>query len=300
MTAWEPSFAAQRSRLLAIAYRMLGSVAAAEDMLQEAWLRVHETDPATVEVPAALLRTVVVRLCLDQLKSARQKRETYIGPWLPEPVRAEPPDGLSASATPDERVGELESLSMAFLLVLESLSPLERAAFLLHEVFDYSFDEIAASLGRSPAACRQLCHRAREHIARRRPRFASSKEQRMRLLQAFLAATSAGDVEGLSQLLCADAVVTTDGGGEVRAARKEVRGRDRAARLLVGIYRHGGNPPGATFEFDWVNGCPAMLSYVDGRLWLMLLIEDDGERITAVRTVMAPTKLRSLQAPKLP
>lgn len=297
MTAWEPIFAAQRSRLLAIGYRMLGSAAAAEDMLQEAWLRVRETDPATVDVPAALLRTVVMRLCLDQLKSARQKRETYIGPWLPEPVRAEPPPG---SAPPDERVGELESLSMAFLLVLESLSPLERAAFLLHEVFDYSFDEIAVSLGRSAAACRQLCHRAREHIADRRPRFAASKEQRMRMLQAFLAATAAGDVEGLSQLLCADATVTTDGGGEVRAARKQVSGRDRVARMLVGLHSHGGGPPGATFEFDWINGCPAMLSYAEGRLWLVLLVEDDGEKISAVRVVMAPTKLRGLGAPKLP
>lgn len=290
MADLEPIFTAQRARLLAIAYRMVGSAATAEDIVQEAWLRVREVDAQTVQSPPALLRKVVVNLCLDHLKSARQQRETYVGPWLPEPVRAEPPETPSA----DERIDELESLSMAFLLILETLSPLERAVFLLREVFDYDFDEIAVSIGRSPAACRQLCHRAREHVDKRRTRYRVAKSQHTQVMQAFVAATMSGDVEQLSRILCEGVVATSDGAGQVRAARKEVIGRDRVSRFIAGLSKRG--LAGATYQPDWMNGFPALLAFVSDQLVMVMIIESDGAQVTALRFVLAPEKLRGLQA----
>lgn len=295
MHDWETVFATERPRLFGLAYRMLGRAAEAEDVLQEAWLRVHARDRAEakadepVRAPAALLRTVVTRLCLDQLKSARAQREQYVGPWLPEPVYATPAPDPAA----DDRIGEAESLSMAFLLLLESLSPAERAVFVLREVFDYGFDEIALCLGKTEAACRQLAHRARSHVADRRPRFRASPEQRSRLLQTFMTAVAAGDVGAVSALLSAEASASSDGGGEVRAALNEVHGRDRVARLMVGLGRRGLS--GATYEPGWLNGCPALLFFRDGELWGVLLLEEDGEQVHAVRIVLAPGKLRFLK-----
>lgn len=288
MADLEPSFTAQRARLLAIAYRMLGSTATAEDIVQEAWLRVRDIDAATVQSAPALLRKVVVNLCLDHLKSARQARETYIGPWLPEPVRAEPPETPRA----DDRIDEIESLSMAFLLILETLSPLERAVFLLREVFDYDFDEIAASIGRSPAACRQLFHRAREHVDARRTRYRVPKAQHTQVLQAFIAATMSGDVAELSRLLCDGVVATSDGGGQARAALKEVRGRDRVSRFIAGLSKRGF--AGAIYQTDWMNGHPALLAFVGGVLKLVMIVESDGTEVKALRFVLAPDKLRGL------
>jgi RNA polymerase sigma-70 factor (ECF subfamily) len=288
MADLEPSFTAQRARLLAIAYRMVGSTQTAEDLVQEAWLRVRDIDAATVQSPPALLRKVVMNLCLDHLKSARQARESYIGPWLPEPVRAEPDDTPSA----DERIDEVESLSMAFLLILETLSPLERAVFLLREVFDYDFDEIGAALGRSAAACRQLFHRAREHVDARRTRYRVAKAQHTQVMTAFLAATMSGDVAELSRLLCEDVVATSDGGGQARAARKEILGRDRVSRFVAGLSQRGF--AGATYELDWMNGHPALLAFVEGQLKLVMIVESDGAQVTALRFVLAPDKLRGL------
>jgi RNA polymerase sigma-70 factor (ECF subfamily) len=289
MAELDPTFAAHRPRLFAIAYRMLGSVAAAEDIVQEAWLRLRDTDPAGVRNADALLRTVVVRLCLDELKSARRARESYIGPWLPEPLRAEPPDTPAAA---DERIDEIESLSMAFLLMLEALSPLERAAFLLREVFDYGFDELAVVLGRSEPACRQLCHRARSHIEARRSRFHVPKAQHMEMMQAFLGAIASGDVTQMSQMLCTDVVMTSDGGGEVRAARKEVHGRHRVARFLIGVARRG--VAGTTSVLTWLNGYPAVIFSRDGEVMGALIVEHDGKQATAVRFVLTPRKLQHL------
>lgn len=308
MTDWEPIFTEQRGPLFAIAYRMLGSVAEAEDVLQEAWLRVQkvrvgesatpgEPEQAIAREPVALLKTVVVRLCLDQLKSARRAREAYVGPWLPEPLRQEPADGSRA----DERMGEIESVSMAFLLVLEALSPLERAAFLLREVFDYEFAEIARLLDRSEVSCRQLCHRAREHVAARRSRFHASREQQQRLMQAFVAALTSGDAAAMAGLLRADAVVSSDGGGEVRAALKTVQGRDRSTRLLLGLARRGA--AGVSITPDWLNGCAALLLWSEGVLVGALLLESEGNdpqdltQVSAVRVVVAPSKLRHLMSP---
>jgi RNA polymerase sigma-70 factor (ECF subfamily) len=291
MTDLLPIFTAQRPRLLAIAYRMLGSATAAEDVLQEAWLRVRDTDDESLRTPAAFLRTVVVRLCLDQLKSAQKTRQSYIGPWLPEPVPAEPADLDTQPA--DARIDELESISMAFLLILETLSPLERAAFLLREVFEYDFDEIATSLGRSAAACRQLFHRAQQHVEARRPRYRVARAQHLQIMQAFMAASARGDAEELSRLLRADVVATSDGGGVSRAARKPVLGRDRVTRFIVGLGRRGA--AGARVVPDWLNGCPAFLFYVQEELKLVLILESDGAQVTAVRFILAPAKLRYLR-----
>ncbi|MFO0579464.1 MAG: RNA polymerase sigma factor SigJ [Polyangia bacterium] len=286
---WERELGAQRRRLFAIAYRMLGSASEAEDMLQEAYLRVAgETDVAQ---PAALLRTVVVRLCIDQLKSARHARTSYVGPWLPEPlltadVQADGP------ARSDERIDELESLSFAFLLMLETLSPLERAVLVLHDVFDHDYEEIASMLGRSQAACRQLLSRARANVKAERPRYRATEQQGAELLSAFLGAVATGDVAGLSRLLTSDVVMTSDGGGEARAARRPVYGPDKVARFFVGVARKGGHK--ARAEPCVLNGAPGVLLWDGDTLQSALVLETDERGIRALRIVVRPSKLAHL------
>lgn len=290
---WERELGAQRRRLFAIAYRMLGSASEAEDMLQEAYLRVAgETDVAQ---PAALLRTVVVRLCIDQLKSARHARTSYVGPWLPEPIltASVQPDGSArGDERIDERIGELESLSFAFLLMLETLSPLERAVLVLHDVFDHDYEEIAGMLGRSQAACRQLLSRARANVKAERPRYRATEQQGAELLSAFLGAVATGDVAGLSRLLASDVVMTSDGGGEVVAARRPVRGRDAVARFFVGVARKGGHR--ARPELCVLNGAPGLLLWDGDRLQSALVLEADADGIHALRLVVVPRKLEHL------
>lgn len=290
---WQHELGVHRQRLFAIAYRMLGSASEAEDMLQEAYLRVAgETDVAQ---PAALLRTVVVRLCIDQLKSARHTRTSYVGPWLPEPLLTPQPlsaaTAATAKAAPD-RIDELESLSFAFLLMLETLSPLERAVLVLHDVFDHDHEEIAQVLGRSQAACRQLLSRARANVKAERPRFPASEQHSAQLLSAFLGAVASGDVTGLSRLLASDVVMTTDGGGEVRAARKPVRGADRVARFLIGVAKKGGH--GVVPELCVLNGAPGLVLWQDGALQSALLFDADADGIHALRLVAVPRKLLHL------
>lgn len=271
-------FESHRRQLRAVAYRMLGSLAEAEDAVQEAYLRWQSVDPATIDSPRAFLTTVVTRLCLDQLKAARRTRETYVGPWLPEPV-------LTASDSSDP-----ETLSLAFLVLLESLSAAERAAYLLHEAFDYSHAEVAQILDKDEAACRQLCHRARTHIAQRRPRFAASKEQHLRLLSGFVQAVGAGDLAGLTGLLSADVVSYADGGGKVRAALNPVRGASSVARLYMS--RKGLTWLGpAQSEIADVNGWPSLILRREGRAQLVLTIETDGETISTVHLIVNPDKL---------
>jgi RNA polymerase sigma-70 factor (ECF subfamily) len=282
------AFEAHRPLLTAIAYRMLGSQAEAEDVVQEAFLRFRDAEPAAIESPRAWLSTVVTRLCLDHLKSARTRRETYVGPWLPEPVRT------------DEHVAgrDAESISLAFLVLLESLSPVERAVFLLHEVFDYGHGEIAEILEREEAAVRQIFHRARTHVVARRPRFAPSREDHLRLLGGFMGALTSGDLAGLKSLLAADAVTRTDGGGRVRAARNVVRGADSVARFYLGLLKKGGThvgiPPGSTFEIADLNGWPSLLVRHDGQVIQALGIETDGQLIHGVYVVLTPDKLSRL------
>ena len=231
MTGSEP-FLEHRSLLFAIAYRMLGSVADAEDAVQETYLRWRRAAERGEEIrsPKAWLTTTISRVCLDQLGSARVKREQYIGPWLPEPL---------AGVTPDvaETVADFDSLSIAFLVLLESLSPKERAVFLLHDVFGYDFASIGDIVGESDAYCRQLAKRARAHMAERRPRFEADRAQQERLTADFLRAVSEGDMPALIETLTDDVTVFSDGGGKVNAARKPVAGRDKVARFLTNLAR---------------------------------------------------------------
>jgi len=246
------TFEAERGHLFAVAYRMLGSASEAEDILQEAFLRFAEqtTEPDSAR---ALLTTIVVRLCLDQLKSARARRETYVGPWLPEPLVSE----LEPAPGPDARAELAESLSIAFLVLLERLSPLERAAFLLREVFDQPFEEVASVLGTTPVATRQLVARARAHVDENRPRYNASEEKKHQLLRAFIAACATRDPTALGQVLAADVVARSDGGGKVHAALKPVLGRDRVVRFLMGILKK--EPPTGDIHLVWVNGEPGFV-----------------------------------------
>lgn len=274
------SFEAHRSSLQAIAYRMLGSAAEAEDVVQEAWLRWQGTEREGVRSERAFLSTVVTRLCLDRLKSARASREEYVGPWLPEPIRT------------DTQV-DPESISLAFLVLLESLSPVERAVYLLHEVFGYSHAEVAEMVGKEEAACRQILHRARGHIQARRPRFAPSKEAHERLVTGFMSACLSGDLAGLKSLLAADVTSWADGGGKVRGASlNPVRGADSVARLFIGLMKKV--PAGITLELTEVNGWPSVILRLSGALFDVMSFETDGEHIHAIRSVLNPEKLARL------
>jgi len=284
----EQSFQEQRPRLFSLAYRMLGSAADAEDVLQDAWLRLQAADAASIESAGAWLTTVVTRLCLDQLKSARQRRESYVGPWLPEPLPTEP--------APDR-----ESISMAFLLLLEQLTPAERATYLLHEVFDYSHAEIAEIIGTTAANCRQLALRAKTHLRERRPRFAPSVESHERLLAQFLTAVQGGQLEPLKQLLSDEVVLRSDGGGKASAATRPVEGSERVARFFLGLAgKMARHPLPITFRILSVNGWPALVTLESGRIVFVLSIESDGQRIHALYSVLNPDKLvaveRALQA----
>jgi RNA polymerase sigma-70 factor (ECF subfamily) len=272
------SFEAHRSSMLAIAYRMLGSAAEAEDVVQEAWLRWQAAARESVRSERAFLSTVVTRLCLDRLKSARVSREQYVGPWLPEPIRT------------DSQV-DPESISLAFMVLLESLSPVERAVYLLHEVFGYSHAEVAEMVDKEEATCRQILHRAREHIHARRPRFAPSKQAHERLVTGFMSAVVSGDLAGLQRLLAEDVTSWSDGGGRVRgAALNAVHGANAVARLFLGLVKKKA-AAGITSELVEVNGWPALVLRLDGTVIDVITFETDGERIHAIRSVLNPEKL---------
>lgn len=274
-------FLADRDRLFGIAYRMLGSVADAEDVVQDAWVRWRGVDVGTIDRPAAFLTTIVTRLCLDRLDAARARRESYVGPWLPEPLVTAPDVA--------EQHELAESVTLAFLVVLETLSPSERSVFLLHEVFGHPYAEIAAMVDRSEAACRQLGHRAREHVAARRPRFDASPQQRWRTADAFLAACDGGDLDALLEVLAEDVTLWSDGGGIVAAARRPIRGADRVARFLVGVI--AGVPAGSALERRSVNGHPGAVVAVGGRVIAVVGLDVLGDAVVGVRLVVNPAKL---------
>jgi RNA polymerase sigma-70 factor (ECF subfamily) len=276
----EAAFEGERPHLRALAYRMLGSQAEAEDVLQDAWLRWRDVTDA--QSPRAYLTAMVTRLCVDQLKSARARREVYVGPWLPEPVRT----------TVDEKP-DRESISLAFLRIMERLGPVERAVFLLHQVFDYGHAEVARIVDKDEAAVRQILHRARERMRAERPRFAANREAHERLLTGFLAACAAGDVAAVESLLARDAVLRTDAGGKARAARREVMGANEVARFFVGIGRKGAYE-GRTLEAVELNGWPAALVRWQGAIELAVAIETDGHHIFAVNITSNPDKLQRL------
>jgi RNA polymerase sigma-70 factor (ECF subfamily) len=283
----DPVTADLRPLMLSIAYRMVGSFSEAEDIVQEAFLRLHEAGEA-VESPKAWLSTVTTRLSIDHLRSARVRREQYAGTWLPEPVLADPaPDAAARAETAD-------TLSLALLVVMESLSPVERAVFLLREVFGYGYGEIAEIVGKSEDNCRQLAARARRHIDARTPRFETSREQRNELARRFFAAVQEGETDELVELLAADVAFYGDGGGKAPAIRRPVFGAKRVARLLLGFARVT-KRDGYSLVPTEVNGQPGALAYdADGALVSVVSLDIVGGSIRAMRSVVNPDKLAHL------
>jgi RNA polymerase sigma-70 factor (ECF subfamily) len=280
-------FASARPMLFAIAYRMLGSVMDAEDLVQDAYLRWQEAPETDVRSPRAYLTTIVTRLAINHLRAARTKRETYVGPWLPEPLVTED--------TPDA-VELAESLSMAFLVLLERLSPIERAVFLLHEVFDFHYTEIARMVDKTEANCRQLLTRAKKRVGAPEGRFEADPEQARRLTQRFTEASVAGDLEGLLALLAEDVTVWADGGGKVPgAALNPVRGATAVARFILGIMRRV-VPAGTTLRPAELNGQPGFIAYVSGRPLSALILDIRDGRIHTIYAVGNPDKLQALPA----
>ena len=277
-----------RPRLFGIAYRMLGGVQDAEDTVQEAMLRWQQTDRTVVRESEAWLVSVVTRLAIDRLRRATVERSMYPGPWLPEPVADE---RFSA-----DRSAELASdLSMAFLVLLERLAPEERAAFLLREVFDADYDDIARTLDKTPAAARQTVHRARERIRTDRARFTAPDDAKGRLFSRFLKALESDDREEMLAVFAPDATFTSDGGGKVSAARRVVRSGDMITRMLLGIENKYDHP--FSYRLGHMNGEPVLLMYMDGRPFGVTYCDTDGERITALYRVMNPDKLGEVTTP---
>jgi RNA polymerase sigma-70 factor (ECF subfamily) len=283
MTDPSASFEPHRAYLRGLAYRMLGAVSDADDVVQEAFLRWSQADRGDVDEPKAFLTRIVTRLCIDQLKSARTRREKYVGTWLPEPMVGEGAEELAGD------------LSVALLLTLERLSALERAAFLLHDVFDADYPELATTLSRSEAACRQLVSRAREHVHAERPRYEPSKAETERLSAMFHAALESGDVTALARCLADDAVLYSDGGGRRLAALNPIYGKDKILRFFAGVAKKRGLPPPGCVMPTTVNGLPGfLLRFPEGVETVALEIH--GDRIAALYAVRNPDKLGHLQS----
>jgi RNA polymerase sigma-70 factor (ECF subfamily) len=281
----ERELEATRRRAFGVAYRMLGSVSEAEDVAQEAVLRLAAAEHPIGE-PIAWITTVATRLSIDVLRLARNRRECYVGPWLPEPLIGD------AAAEPGRHAELADSLSQAFLVLLERLTPLERAAFLLREVFDYDYASIARALDRGEANSRQLVARARKHLESRGPRFEADEELRDRMLELFLAAAEDGDVQGLERLLAEDAILYSDGGGKVVASRRPLHGAGRIARAMVAVVRKQRRRGPFEMQLVKVNGQPGrILRTVDGGVWDVLSIDVAAGRIQTVHIVRNPDKL---------
>jgi len=277
-------FEGYRPYLFSIAYRMMGSASEAEDIVQDTYLRYLQAPSSEIRSPKSYLATLVTRLCIDHLRSARIQREEYIGPWLPEPLLTS-----DQEAMPFETAAQHESISLAFLVLLETLSPPERAVFLLHDIFAFDYQEIAGMIGRSPTSCRQLGHRARASIASRKHRYEPSRETHLRLLNRFLLACQEGDVEGLKEILAQDVVNYGDGGGKVLAALRPVVGIDAVMRLWLSLTHKALADLSITFEE--VNGQPAVISWRGERVYDMVSFEVVDARIQAIRGILNPDKL---------
>lgn len=278
------TFAPLRPRLIRIAYRMLGSVVEAEDIVQEAYLRWHRTDRTDVSDAKAFLSKTVTRLCLDHLKSARVKRETYIGPWVPEPMI-------------DPAEDESDDITLTLMMALERLSPLERAAFLLHDVFGLGFDQVSQAIDRDPAATRQLASRARDHIRSAKPRFPVSAEQGADIARAFYEATRTGEVAPLQALLAQDAIMYSDGGGKRAAAKIPIVGGETIANFFASIFRRirmDGPVPPSTWRQTMVDGLPGIIESLNGEVIQTVAFEIDNGKITAIYAVRNPDKLKHL------
>ncbi|MBN2973324.1 sigma-70 family RNA polymerase sigma factor [Roseomonas aeriglobus] len=274
-------FQRERKRLVRLAYRMLGSFSEAEDVVQDSWLKWEQVEGG-IDSPAAYLTRVVTRLCLDRLKSARSRRETYIGPWLPDP--------LVGSTDPDEAIAD--DLTVTLMLAMERLSPLERAAFLLHDVFDVALSDVAVTLSREPAAVRQLASRARKHIQAARPRFSVEAAEADRITQAFFVAARDGDTASLASLLAQEVEIHSDGGGKVMAFRNVIRGVDRALRLFAGLQRKNA-PTAQLLRTAEIDGLPGYISVDRGLVQTTALDIRDG-KIAAIYIVRNPDKLQHL------
>lgn len=281
------SFDRERPRLVRIAYRMLGSLAEAEDVVQDAWLRCAGAKSAEIKNPPAYLARTVTRLCLDYLKSAKVRRETYVGSWLPEP--------LIEFAGPSEGADEIEDVTLTLMMALESLSPLERAAFLLHDVFDMPFDDVARTIDRDTAACRQLAARARSHVRSQRPRYPLAGEQGAAIARAFFAASASGDLNQLRTLLAEDAVAYSDGGGQKPATLNPIYGRNRISRLFAGLASKPADRSPQWLRAATIDGLPGFIS-IDrwGTLQTTALAVEKAE-IVAIYTVRNPDKLQRVR-----
>ncbi|MBE7550056.1 MAG: RNA polymerase sigma-70 factor [Anaerolineales bacterium] len=280
------TFEAHRPYLFAIAYRMVGSVSEAEDMVQETYLRFRQVDEAQVASPKAYLSTIVTRLCLNYLESARIQREQYLGPWLPEPLL------ITSDNEPVRTSERLDSISMAFLVLLEKLTPYERAVFLLREVFNYDYEEIAAIIGQKAATCRQYFSRAKKHLTDHRPRFEVQTKAHTEITTQFLAACQTGDLAGLEQLLAEEVVCVTDGGGKVGAPTRPIIGRDRVARFLLGLMKQV--PAGFRAELALINGELGIVGRVKDKITGTAVLDIQNGQIQQIWAVHNPDKLKHL------
>ena len=279
-------FRRHRARLFGIAYRMLGTHAEAEDILQEAYLKWHQAKTDEIETPEAWLVTVVTRLSIDRLRKASNERETYIGPWLPEPLI------VSGAPSPEEEIELASSLSLAFMFLLERLSPLEGAVFLLHDIFDCDYADIARIVGKSETASRQIIHRARERVRTDKPRFAADENERRKLIEKFSAASQAGNEQALLALFSDEITMVSDGGGKVTAARKIVQGKSKLARLFaLNGAKHG---EFFTEIIEEINGEPGLVTLYQGKIFAATSFEFTDGRISAIYRVMNPDKLKAI------
>ncbi|GHF40526.1 RNA polymerase sigma-70 factor (ECF subfamily) [Amycolatopsis bartoniae] len=280
------AFVAHRNLLFTVAYEMLGSAADAEDVLQETWLRWVDVDLARVRDQRAYLVRITTRQALNRLRSLSRRKESYVGPWLPEPLLTAPDVAEDAELA--------ESVSMALMLVLETLSPTERAVFVLREVFDIGYDEIAAAVGKSPAAVRQIAHRARQHVDARRPRAAVSAAETREALESFRRALETGNLQGLLDVLAPDVVLVSDGGGVKQAALRPITGADRVVRFVAGLI--GRKPETLTGEHTVVNGNPALVLRLDGEIDGIMAVRTEEDRISGLYYVRNPEKLSRVAA----
>jgi RNA polymerase sigma-70 factor (ECF subfamily) len=284
-------FTQYRPLLFSIAYCMLGNAMEAEDMVQETFLRWQEINVTEIESPKSFLATVITRLCIDTLRSARMQRESYIGPWLPQPLLTERRRGVA------DTVALAESLSLAFLVLLESLTPTERAALLLREVFEYEYAELAHILDKSEANCRQIVSRARRHLAQYQhpgqdPRFTAEPEEHEALTRQFVQACTGGDMDGLLELLADEAELRSDGGGKVVAARRPIYGAQKVARFLLGILRQA--PSDLEIRFAQLNGQTGILTYMGGELFSAAMLTVQDGRVQDVYVIVNPDKLQNI------
>lgn len=280
------TFEEHRPYLFSIAYRMVGSVSDAEDMVQETYLRFRQVDEAQVESPKSYLSTIVTRLCLDYLKSAQVQREQYLGPWLPEPLL------ITSDNEPARTTEMLDSISVAFLVLLEKLTAHERAVFLLREVFSYDYDEIAAIIGKEAATCRQYFSRAKKHLTDNRPRFEIQTAAHTEIMTRFLASCQTGDLAGLEQLLAEEVVCVSDGGGKAPAATSPIIGRNQVARFWIEVAKQF--PPGFRAELALINGQQGFIGRVNGEIVSTMVLDIQAGHIQQIWVVRNPDKLAHL------